>query len=71
MDGSPSATNIDILDKYESTIRNECGGMTTDIREQNREKIINTLSIITDAMDCYLKTLSIQKETTYDKISYM
>ena len=38
MDGSPSATNIDILDKYESAIRNEFGGMTTDIREQNREK---------------------------------
>ena len=37
MDGSPSATNIDILDKYESAIRNEFGGMTTDIREQNRE----------------------------------
>ena len=41
MDGSPSATNIDILDKYESAIRNEFGGMTTDIKEQNREKIIN------------------------------
>ena len=41
MDGSPSATNIDILDKYESAIRNEFGGMTTYIREQNREKIIN------------------------------
>ena len=32
IDGSPSATNIDILDKYESAIRNEIGGMTTDIR---------------------------------------
>ena len=41
MDGSPSATNIDILDKYESAIKSEFGGMTTGIREQNREKIIN------------------------------
>ena len=41
IDGSPSTTNIDILDKYESTIRSEFGSMTTDIREQNREKIIN------------------------------
>ena len=38
MDGSASATNIDILDKYESATRNEFGGMTTDIGEQNREK---------------------------------
>ena len=38
MDGSPSAKNIDILDKYESAIRNEFGGMITDIREHNREK---------------------------------
>ena len=41
IDGSPSTTNIDILDKYELAIRNEFSGMTTDIREQNREKTIN------------------------------
>ena len=38
MDGSPTSTNLDILDKYESAIRSEFGGMTADIREQNREK---------------------------------
>ena len=42
MDGSPSATNIDILDKYESAIRSEFGGMTTDVREIGQWGFKNT-----------------------------
>ena len=72
MDGSASATNIDILDKYESAIRNEFGGMTTDIREQNREKIINRqlMTKLAICKMCYIEEYTCAFKEYYYKSKY-
>ena len=72
MDGSPSATNTDILDKYESAIRCEFGGMTTDIREQNRETIINRqlMKKLAICKMCYIEEYTCASKEYYYKAKY-
>ena len=72
MDGSPSATNIDILDKYESAIRNEFGGMTTDIRGQNREKTVKRqlMTKLAICKVCYIKEYTCAFKVYYYKAKY-
>uniref|UniRef100_A0A0V0GZ48 Putative ovule protein n=1 Tax=Solanum chacoense TaxID=4108 RepID=A0A0V0GZ48_SOLCH len=40
-DGGIATTTMKILYKYEIAIRNEFSSMTTEVEEQNKEKIIN------------------------------
>lgn len=40
-DGTQTTSNIDILQKYEYSIRNEFGSMTTEIAEQEKDKNLN------------------------------
>nr|CAC88783.1 putative coat protein [Nicotiana tabacum] len=41
LDGTTTTTVTDILNKYEIAIRNEFSSMTTEVEEQNKEKITN------------------------------
>ena len=72
IDGSPSKPNIDILDIYELAIWNEFGGMTTEIKEQNREKIINRqlMTKLAICKMCYIEEYTCAFKEYYYKARY-
>lgn len=71
-DGTVATTSTDILSKYEIAIRNEFSSMTTEIEEQNKEKIINRnlMTKLAICNMCYLDEYTCAFKDYYYKGTY-
>nr|CAC88790.1 putative coat protein [Nicotiana tabacum] len=65
LDGTTTTTVTDILNKYEIAIRNEFSSMTTEVEEQNKEKIPNRnlMTKLAICNMCYIVNILVHLET--------